>query len=145
MPGLRGRENSVCIVTPPLGGQEKRQRWWREPLPLPIMAVCRLCLYVCLVLCTAILHPEAFEKKLYWQSARPTFLAQGMWNTFGCWDTMSSSSTSRQGQRQEGGGRGGKNRKGVGDAEMDAARKELFRMEWRKEAKTKSGKVFWWL
>ncbi len=58
---------------------------------------------------------------------------------------MSSSSTARQGQRQEGGGRGGKSTKGVGDAEIDAARKELIRMERRREAKMKSGKVFWWL
>ncbi len=109
------------------------------------MVVCRSYLYVCLVLCTAILHPEAFEKKLYCQSARPMFLAQGMWNTFGCWNAMRSSSTSRQRQRQEGGGRGSKNKKGVGDAEMDAARKELIRMERRKAAKTKNGKVFWCL
>ncbi len=96
-----------------------------------------------MVIGTAIMHPEAFEQKVYWQSARPTFLAQGMWNPFGCRDTMSSSSTARLGQRQERWGRLGKHTKRVGDAEIDAARKELIRLESKKEAKTKGGKVFW--
>ncbi len=137
-----GKDNSVFIVGSPLGEQRKYQWWWREPLLLPSM-VCRLHLYVCIVLGTAIVHPRAFVQKAYWRFARLPSLTQGIWNTFGCHYTMSSS-TARQAQRQ-GAGRGGKSTKGVGDADIDAARKELIRIERRREAKTNSEKVFWWL